>query len=299
MSGWALSVFNDLTGNTDCNSWRIGRAKIDIAKMRLVEPSSKPIIAAEHLIELDAAFVADPFRITLKDTTYVFAEVWSQSVHRGQIAVFQLNIRDQIVDSDIVLAESFHLSYPCVFNCGGNYYMLPEAWESQQLILYKARRFPWNWERFKILLEIDYADPQIFFHKNIWYIFLNTDPLTNASASIFWTDSLLGNWRPHPQNPIFSSNLLMSRSAGPLVRYGGRIFRFSQDCRQRYGQSVFASEIVELSPSSIRTVPLRQVTLNRPQWALNAFHHLDIFLENGIYYALFDGYTDVRDPQAQ
>jgi hypothetical protein len=259
--------------------------------MRLIAPSSKPIIAAEHLAQMDIVFVADPFRIALKDATYVFAEVWSRSEQRGQIAVFRLNARDQIVDSDIVLAEPFHLSYPCVFKHGSDYYMLPEAWESRQLILYKARKFPWKWERFKILLEIDYADPQIFFHENIWYIFLNTDPLTNASASVFWADSLLGNWRSHPQNPTFSNAPLLARSAGPLVRYDGRIFRFSQDCRQQYGQSVFVSEIVELSASSIRTIPLRQIALNRPKWAHKGFHHLDIFLENDIYYALFDGYT--------
>jgi hypothetical protein len=294
-----LRAFNDLSGNSDRNVWCIGRARIDIPKMRLVGPSKSPIIAAENLASRDIAFVADPFRAAVKGTTYVFAEAWSRSAQRGRIAVFRLNVLSQVVESSIVLAEPFHLSYPCVFKQGGEYYMLPEAWESGLLILYKARTFPWDWERFRILLELDYADPQIFFHDNAWYIFLNTDPLTNANTSVFWAESLLREWHPHPQNPIFSGDPLRARSAGPLIRRRGRIFRFSQDCRQQYGHCVFASEIIELSPSSIRTIPVGLVELDRPEWARNAFHHVDVFIENGVHYALFDGYTGVIEPQAQ
>jgi hypothetical protein len=279
--------------------WCIGRARIDLVKMRMVAPSQTPVIEAGHLDGGDIAFVADPFRVCVKDGTYVFAEAWSRSAQRGQIAAFRLNASGQVEDSGIVLAEPFHLSYPCVFEYGGSHYMLPEAWESGRLILYRARRFPWEWERIQILIELDYADPQVFFHENVWYIFLNTDPLTNASAAVFWAESLLGDWRPHPQNPIVSGDPLRARSAGPLVRHQGGIFRFSQDCRRHYGQGVFASGIVELSPREIRTRPVVQVQLDRPEWARTGFHHLDVFFENGVPYALFDGYTGAPDPQPQ
>jgi hypothetical protein len=292
-----LRGFNDLTGNSDQNSWCIGRAQIDLEKMHLIAPSK--IIDAANLASSDIAFVADPFRIILNDVTFIFAEAWSRSAQRGQIVVFTMNPGSQVMDWSIVLAEPFHLSYPCVFKQSGEYYMLPEAWESGQLLLYKATTFPWRWERFRTLLELDYADPQIFYHNGAWYIFLNTDPLTNATASVFWAESLLGKWRPHPQNPIFSNDSIRARSAGPLINLYGRLFRFSQDCRRRYGHGVFASEIVELSPVRICTMPARQVALDRPDWARSAFHHLDVFLENGAHHALFDGYTSSFEPEAK
>jgi hypothetical protein len=264
---------------------------MDIAEMRLIAPSAQPIVTAENIAGCDIAFVADPFRIAVKGASYVFAEAWSRSVKRGQIAVFKLSACGQVLESAIVLAEPFHLSYPYVFSLGGHYYMLPEAWESGQLVLYKARTFPWDWERFRVLLELDYADPQLFFHEDIWYIFLNTDPLTNGSTSVFWANSLFGDWQPHCQNPIFCGDPLRARSAGPFIRHQGRIFRFSQDCRQRYGQGVFASEVIELSPYRIRTRSVGHVELERPRWAETAFHHLDVFLENGVHHALFDGYS--------
>jgi hypothetical protein len=260
--------------------------------------SSVPIISAGTFYRSDIAFVADPFRVAFANMTYVFAEVWSRSAQRGQIAVFTLNEQMQVADSAIVLSESFHLSYPCVFRLADAYYMLPEAWESQQLILYKARRFPWSWDRFSTLLELDYADPQIFFYKGIWYIFLNTDPLSNAQLSLFWAESLLDKWHEHPQNARITQDRRRARSAGSLILHRGRIFRFTQDCRERYGSGVFASEIVDLSPSSFRTIPVGPLVLNRPEWARDAFHHVDVFLEGGVHYALFDGYT-IRDPPLQ
>jgi hypothetical protein len=287
----ASSAFNDLTNNSGRNAWCIGRAEIDLEKMRLMAPSEEPLITAAHLTGRDIAFVADPFRIVVNNATYVFAEAWSRSEQRGQIALFQLNSFDQVVESDIVLAERFHLSYPCVFEHGGFYYMLPEAWECGHLVLYRARKFPWEWQRFKVLLELDYADPQIFFHDNLYYIFLNNDPLTNECASVFWSESLVGTWHPHPHNPFFSSDALQGRSAGSLIRHHERILRFSQDCRKEYGQGVFASEIVELTPSSIRAKPVGQIEMLRPNWAQNGFHHLDIYMEKGVQYALFDGYS--------
>jgi hypothetical protein len=264
--------------------------------MRLIAPSAKPMIDSANLDSGDIAFVADPFRMVVDNAIYILAEAWSRSAQRGQIAAFAMNSCGQVMDWRIVLAEPFHLSYPCVFSHDGEYYMLPEAWESGQLLLYKASAFPWRWERFKTLLELDYADPQIFRHNGVWYIFLNTDPLTNANASVFWAGSLSDEWRPHPQNPVFTGDLVRARSAGRLINSYGRIFRFSQDCRRRYGHCVFASEIVELSPSSICTMPARQVALDRPEWASSAFHHLDVFLENGAHHTLFDGYASPFEP---
>ena len=286
-----LNAFNDLTGNSDRNPWCIGAARIDLERMRLFAPSRRPIIVAQHLAGDDVAFVADPFRIESNGQTFIFTEVWSRSEQRGKIAVFQINRGGVVEHSAIVLAESFHLSYPCVFKEAETYYMLPEAWETGQLVLYRALEFPWSWERFRVLFELDYADPQIFLHQDVWYIFLNTDPLTNANRSVFWGESLLGEWRPHPQNSVVESDPRLARSAGSIIRHRGRIIRFSQDCSHRYGRSVFASEIIELSPLIIRSTSIGQVEFNRLEWAMDGFHHLDVFLENGVYYALFDGYT--------
>jgi hypothetical protein len=286
-----MNAFNELTGNSDQNTWSIGCAEFDFKEMRLLSPSKVPIISAQDLKSNEASFVADPFRIKTENATYVFAEAWSPLAQRGQIAVFILNSDNHIIKSHIVLSEPFHLSYPFVFKQDNDYYMLPEAWESGQLILYKAKAFPWCWDRYKVLLEIDYADPQLILLGDIWYLFVNTDPLMNRTASVFWSESLLKDWRALPGNPIFQNNPFYARSAGRIFQYRGRFFRFSQNCSERYGKSVFVSEILNLSPSGISIKIMGEVGLKRPKWAGTGFHHMDIFFENDTCYAMFDGYT--------
>jgi hypothetical protein len=289
-----LSAFNNLTGNSGCNPWQIGRGTFDVARRELVAEAALPLIDESKLAGGDIAFVADPFHVTVGGTTFILAEAWSKSAQRGRIAAFELGADDRVVHSAIVLAEAFHLSYPCVFECAGSYYMLPEAWESGNLILYKALAFPWRWQCESILLTLDYADPQIFFDGDICYLFLNTDPLSNSSLSVFWSKSLTGEWRSHPKNPVLDGNPLLARSAGPLYYDKGRLLRFSQDCRKTYGRDVFVSEITKLSPTEFSCEPIGPVLFDRPPWARSAFHHLHIFGAGGR--TLFDGYTAAAEP---
>lgn len=289
-----MSAFNKLTGNSGHNSWQVGRGRFDATKMQLVAESAAPLIKGAMVSGGDAAFVADPFYMTIGDSSFILAEAWSRSAQRGRIAAFELDAEGQIVRSAIVLAEPFHLSYPCVFERDGSYYMLPEAWESGQLVLYKAEMFPWSWQRAAILLELDYADPQVFFDGDICYIFLNTDPLSNASLSVFWAEGLSGEWRSHPKNPVVECNPALARSAGPLINNRGRLLRFSQGCQETYGRDIVVSEITKLTPTDFCCEYVGPVLFNRPGWAKNAFHHLHVFGTDG--QALFDGYTAPVEP---
>jgi hypothetical protein len=290
-----LNSFNDLTGNSGNCPWRIGRAEFDVESLAL--KSIVSLISASSLTGDDTSFVADPFRMVTAQGEFVFAEAWSQSLQRGQIAAFLLGADGAVVRSRIVLAEPFHLSYPCVFEYEGECFMIPEAWESGYVSLYRAVEFPWRWKKWREILRLDYGDPQIVRHDGYWYIFLNTDPLANRIANIFWSKALEGPWHSHPMNPVLTDEPSYARSAGSIVKISGRLIRFTQECRARYGAQVCASFIDELSPTSFSMTKRGTVTMTRPLWAKSAFHHLDVFAENGRLYALFDGYSDVIDQQ--
>jgi hypothetical protein len=236
------------------------------------------------------AFIADPFRVAAAGAEYVFVEAWNMDEARGQIAALKLS-NGGVRSADIVLAPAFHLSYPCVFAHEGNFYMLPEAWETGALLLYKARHFPWSWEVCRVLLELDYADPQIHFDGKIWYIFLNIDPLENSTCCLYWAESPIGPWRPHPANPIVAGDPRRARSAGPLVAAQGRLLRFTQDCSAIYGGGIQVSQITRLSPTHFSQVPLGPLEVENPAWAVTAVHHIHTFREGRHNLALFDGYS--------
>jgi len=46
----------------------------------------------------------------------------------------------------IVLDEPYHLSYPYVFEWQGDYYMVPESYQVNSILLYRAVNFPTDWE---------------------------------------------------------------------------------------------------------------------------------------------------------
>ncbi len=288
----ALRAFNEKSGNTGDSPWRVGRGRLDVNRLNLYA-SGEPLITPACLGSAAFSFVADPFRVVSDGVEYVFVEAWNTGEERGQIAVVEL-VQGAVHAADIVLAPPFHLSYPCVFAHDGSYYMLPEAWESGALLLYKAIRFPWFWEPCHTLLEIDYADPQIHCDGGIWYIFLNSDPLANETCDLYWAESPRGPWHAHSGNPVVSGDARHARSAGPLFRSRAGLLRFTQNCSDTYGGGVQVSRVTTLSPARYEQLPLGPLAINSLAWASTAFHHLHAFIEQGHIFALFDGHADGR-----
>ena len=69
----------------------------------------------------------------------------------------------------IVLREPFHLSYPYVFRWRGQWYMTPETLDAGCIRLYRARRFPADWEHVAELLPGAGADPSPFRWAGCWW----------------------------------------------------------------------------------------------------------------------------------
>lgn len=281
--------FNEKTGNSGATHWMIGRGQLDLENLSLSPLSQAPLMAREMIAGDDVDFLADPFQLATRGGRFVLAEAWSRSAERGQIVAFELLADGMVGRREVVLAEAFHLSYPSIYEVDGEYYMLPEAWESGSLLLYKAIEFPWRWKRHREIAKLDYADPQMVEHEGHWYLFLNTDPLLNRSCSLYWASTFDGEWRLHPASPVIVDDPFYARSAGPLLQSNGRLIRFTQDCSRRYGASVYASEITLLTPQHFSMRRLGEVRLERPAWAMDRFHHLSITANARGYEALFDG----------
>ena len=223
---------------------------------------------------------------------FVFTEVWNRTLNHGTIAVVELTKSFQYIRSREVLTEPFHLSYPYVFKYNNSYYMLPEAWESKQLRLYKSKCFPWSWELHSILInDIDYADPTLCIFNDMFYIILNSDPLENSQTELYFSKNITGKWRKHSSLIQIRNPSRSSRSAGKLLSLGNKTYRFTQDCHKKYGMGVNVTEILEISPKSYHQNELNIINLERPYWALSGFHHVDVFKNKNHYFALFDGYS--------
>jgi hypothetical protein len=104
-----------------------------------------PILSAHHVTDIPAEFVADPFMIRVRGTWHMFFEVMNARTDKGNIGLATSSNGLDSKYEQIVLAESFHLSYPYVFNSGDDFFMVPESYEAGAIRLYRADPFPLKW----------------------------------------------------------------------------------------------------------------------------------------------------------
>src|SRR3546814_4823562 len=95
---------------------------------------------------------------------------------------------------------------------------------------------------------------------------------------LFHADTLAGPWLEHPESPVVDGNARIARPSGRVIRAGGRLIRFAQDCLPEYGTTVNALEIVELTPTAYRERWLPDnpvVTAGAEPWNRYGAHHID------------------------
>jgi hypothetical protein len=196
-------------------------------------------------------FLADPFVISDNEKTYCFVEDYDYTLSRGCISLYELNETKAIRHGEII-SESFHMSYPYVFEYQSKFYMVPETCQNRDIRLYEAEDFPHKWKFSKtIFKDIDAADTTIFEKDGLWWLFTNIDPVNSGDHGvelfIFYSDNPLSEkWTSHPKNPVIC-NSLKARMGG-IVFDNNFIYRVSQKQGfDMYGKASNISKIVHLS----------------------------------------------------
>jgi hypothetical protein len=195
-------------------------------------------------------FYADPFLHRANGRTFLFVEEYPYADRRGVISAAEVR-GDRLLTAPVpVLKRPYHLSYPFVFEHEDELYMIPETGENRSIELYRAIEFPWKWELSSVLMEgAVFSDATVLFHDGLWWLFVTADwfgTSTQDELSIFYSDALQGDWKPHAANPV-KSDSRFSRPAGRIVQQSGRLLRPAQNCDRTYGAGIVWFEITELS----------------------------------------------------
>ena len=211
-------------------------------------------------------FFADPFVFEKEGHNYLFFEEFPSATRKGVILCAEFNDSGFMDRPKVVLETDYHLSYPFVFEWGGQIYMLPEMSASGRVCLFRATDFPFRWQFEQVLLEgVAAVDPTLLKHADRFWLFVGgADPKRPIDTELFlyFSDSPFGPWAPHPRNPIVS-DVTRARPAGQIFSHQGRLIRPGQDCSQLYGRAVVLNHIEELSVNNYRETPI--LTLE-PHW---------------------------------
>lgn len=189
----------------------------------------------------------------------------------------------------VVLHENFHLSFPFVFEHEGEYYMIPETRSQEAVILYKADNFPYGWKPVKKLLQGDmYADSSVIFHNGLWYLFTTAWFGKKNGLRIFYSDSLCGDYVEHTMSPV-TEDLALSRCAGSVFKYQGKLYRPAQYCSNYYGEDAVIYEIKELSPAAYSECLFKRMIDKSNPWSVRGGHQFNYAEFNGMQIVAMDG----------
>ncbi|WP_310490200.1 hypothetical protein [Chamaesiphon sp. VAR_69_metabat_338] len=248
-----------------------------------------PAIGRKDVTDALTSFVADPFLVRELDNWFLFFEIFNHRQQKGEIAFARSQDGYHWQYQQIILSEKFHLSYPYVFQFEANWYMIPESCEANSVRLYRASRFPDRWEFVtEILVGSRFVDASIVNFNGRWWLFVGVEPTEGAACNtlrLYSADRPDGDWYEHPQSPIVSDSLEVSRPAGRIQQIENRLFRFAQDCTVTYGYNVRAIEIEKLTiddylESPIQTERAYLFKLGTMSHNRIGMHHIDFIISN-------------------
>jgi hypothetical protein len=249
-----------------------------------------PVLTRADITDIPADFIADPFLIYRNNTFYMFFEIYSSSASKGVIGLAESNDGINWSYKQIILDESFHLSYPCVFEYNNEYYMIPETAATHSIRLYKAHDFPYNWSFVKTMINGgDFVDNTIFYYNDTWWLF--TETLNDYSLHLYFSDSPLDTWIEHSRSPIISQDANISRPGGNVIVYNNRIFRYAQDDFPSYGGQVWGFEITELTKKDYheKRIGDKPILEGYDYWNEFGMHQISICKLNNKWIAAVDG----------
>ncbi|MDD5697194.1 MAG: hypothetical protein PHH77_01135 [Victivallaceae bacterium] len=292
----SVKALYEVLGNEEAGPWSIGIYE-GTSPFDLVSPPdiANPVLTGQTCS--DALFVADPFIAVRDEKFYLFFERVNKADNKGDIAYAESPDARHWEYKGIVISEKFHLSYPYVFAWKGDYYLIAESHHDLSVRLYQAEKFPDRWKYVKNLLSgYSFVDPSIFRYNNKWWMFVST-PASNI-MNLYYSDDLLGRWKPHPMNPIIKFDEHTSRCGGRVIIYHGKPLRFAQDDAPYYGIRIWAFEITELSETKYAEKPASKkpiVTRSGKGWNAAGMHHVDLHQLKGKWIAAVDGKSQQED----
>ena len=237
---------------------------------------------------------ADPFLFVSTNQLFLFYEEQTGYYANGVIKMISTSDLINWTSPKTVLEESFHLSFPFIFEDKGINYMIPESCEDRSIRIYEFTSDDLTSCKLnrKIFDTSAYVDSSIIKENSVYYLFTTRIEKNNYSQLLFYSDSLNGNFEEHPKSPICIQKKY-ARNAGSVFKKDSKLYRPSQDCSRTYGEKVSIHEITILNQNDYQESTINDNILSS---------HMNIYPFGGHHFnsVTFQGKeiiaTDIRRP---
>ncbi len=209
---------------------------------------------------------ADPIPAYIDGEEYLFCEVFDRKKQKGLIGVSTFDTHGRLSRPQVILEESFHLSFPLVFTYQGETYLLPESEGSNELRLYRmnGNAFSFNFER-TLCKDVKLVDTVVF-EQDGELLFLsceeNEENPKETRLRLFGTHDLKNG--EFTEYPVMSKDYsYATRNGGPIVTDGKRQLRVIQESTpNEYGRNLKITELRQLSRNGLEEDFLRDIFLD-------------------------------------
>jgi hypothetical protein len=209
-------------------------------------------------------YYADPFVFKRKDGGYgIFVEEFEVNGEYGKISLLALDETLNPVFQKNLLDTKSHLSYPFLYTEKDQFYIFPEAGETGKLLCYEYNRREKSIQFVKEIMDVPVVDPTILYYNNKYWLFGGIKgAYSHKQLYLYFSDNLLGPYKPHPQNPV-KEGLNGSRCAGKFIEIDGEIYRPSQNCQSKYGESIILHKMNVLDEFYYDEEPYMEITIDK------------------------------------
>ncbi len=257
---------------------KLGLAKITdwgIA-IRKCNPKQDTILGSSEKIQFNIIenttkyWFADPLLFSDNGKTWLFVEAFNKETKKGEIGYFEI-IDGQAANFKKIIETPTHMSYPFVFKHKNEYYMIPETGAAKEIVLYKAKSFPDDWIRDKVLLSGEVYRDSTVYKDNLGNIKLLTYRQEGRHRydvkyylEVFDLD--MKNVELKKISEKYDKHKI-NRPAGHILDFKEHSYRPAQKCSRVYGESIYIYEFDDynfpLSGKLINELRGKDIELNK------------------------------------
>lgn len=189
------------------------------------------------------SWFADPFILDVDDKKIVLlVEEFYKPINRGRLARIEVDaVSYEIITKDVILELDTHLSFPFFERAADIIYVYPENSESG-----KWARYVYDDEKRKcvkdnVVIARPLADAVLTYFFGEPLVFSTSMPNPNGNQLEIYAKTTSGFELCKTIN--FKENV--ARMSGAFFKYGGRIYRPTQECNVQYGHAVTIQEVLK------------------------------------------------------
>ncbi|HBK06554.1 MAG TPA: hypothetical protein DDZ81_11910 [Acetobacteraceae bacterium] len=159
----------------------------------------------------------------------------------------------------IHMDDGYHHSYPNTFSEDGTVYCVPESTERGMTRIHHLHDDGTLEPVCDVAPHAKLADPTLFrWAGRYWLACTDLDLGNHDNLCLMHAPAVTGPWAPHARWPV-KIDIRGARPAGMVFNLDGRLFRPAQDCAETYGAGIAIHEVLALTETDFRELPVAQL----------------------------------------